>query len=249
MDRIGLAVFAVLVGAGNCANAQQPAPQPEIFIGNAIKQPRPPKPTPENYLAKCLADPGDTVSCHLAKTAKSDGGLENHIRGYVGATSYVTCSKPGGVCLELATYDPGDAQRPATSAAQKRIASLDVTIQFDFDTASVSAAEAGKLKQLAAAMSHAVNAKSRFAIIGHTDSKGTLTYNCDLSRRRAKAVGNWLVTFGVPESKIEVMGAGERLLLHKDNGEAATNRRVGFMKVSKEGVSVVDRISKLCRIN
>lgn len=48
------------------------------------------------------------------------------------------------------------------------------------------------------------------AIIGHTDSKGTEAYNLELSKKRAEAVKQWLVSqAGIDPSRIETTGKGE----------------------------------------
>ncbi len=48
------------------------------------------------------------------------------------------------------------------------------------------------------------------AIIGHTDSKGAEAYNLELSKKRAEAVKQWLVSqAGIDPSRIEPTGKGE----------------------------------------
>ena len=50
---------------------------------------------------------------------------------------------------------------------------------------------------------------SRVVIVGHTDAEGSEKSNLLLSIRRADALANKLVDFGVPEGVIEVDGRGE----------------------------------------
>jgi OmpA-OmpF porin, OOP family len=66
------------------------------------------------------------------------------------------------------------------------------------------------------------------AVIGHTDSVGTLEANDALSLRRAATVRALLVAGGVAESSIEVAGRGEREPLVPVGDEVAEpkNRRV-----------------------
>jgi len=63
---------------------------------------------------------------------------------------------------------------------------------------------------------------------GYTDSKGSDTYNMDLSKRRASAVKNLLVQRGVAENRIEVVGFGETMPVATNDTEAGRqkNRRV-----------------------
>src|SRR5438128_1153075 len=68
----------------------------------------------------------------------------------------------------------------------------------------------------------------RVRIEGHTDSSGSARYNEDLSRRRADAVKSVLLSRGVKEQQMLVLGMGEARPV-ADNGTAtgrAHNRRV-----------------------
>jgi outer membrane protein OmpA-like peptidoglycan-associated protein len=50
----------------------------------------------------------------------------------------------------------------------------------------------------------------RASIVGHTDSDGSDAYNLGLSRRRADAVRNYLVSQGIAASRLTTEGRGER---------------------------------------
>jgi outer membrane protein OmpA-like peptidoglycan-associated protein len=64
-------------------------------------------------------------------------------------------------------------------------------------------------------------------LIGHTDNQGEWGYNLNLSDKRAKAVGDLLIEFGVDESKIVCIGKGdaEPLLPNTTDANKAVNRR------------------------
>ena len=49
----------------------------------------------------------------------------------------------------------------------------------------------------------------RIEVVGHTDSKGSDTYNMGLSRRRAEKVVEFLIQIGVDKKRITSSGAGE----------------------------------------
>ena len=68
-------------------------------------------------------------------------------------------------------------------------------------------------------------------IEGHTNSRGSRTYNQRLSEARAAEVSAWLVEAGLPEGMILARGFGEdRPLVPDEHPEAmAINRRVEFM--------------------
>ena len=63
---------------------------------------------------------------------------------------------------------------------------------------------------------------------GHTDADGSDTYNQDLSERRAKTVGNYLIQNSVSSSRLTTVGYGETQALADNSTDAgkASNRRV-----------------------
>ncbi|MFN0041021.1 MAG: OmpA family protein [Burkholderiales bacterium] len=67
-----------------------------------------------------------------------------------------------------------------------------------------------------------------FAVIGHTDSVGTETFNDALSLKRANRIAQILISHGIPEVSISVADRGERepLVLSADNVPEPKNRRV-----------------------
>lgn len=73
-----------------------------------------------------------------------------------------------------------------------------------------------------------INAETTIAVEGHTDSKGTDALNQKLSERRASAVRDYLVSRGVPSSKITMTGLGETSPVATNDTAAGRqqNRRV-----------------------
>lgn len=65
-------------------------------------------------------------------------------------------------------------------------------------------------------------------VAGHTDSKGTDSYNQQLSMRRAESVANYLMGRGLMRDRFIVTGAGETRPVASNDTEAgrAQNRRV-----------------------
>ena len=78
---------------------------------------------------------------------------------------------------------------------------------FDFDKDSLRPENREMLSRIAGVLlaSHGY----RLQVYGHTDDRGPAPYNKDLSLRRARAVGSYLVTAGVPKEVVEVEGFGE----------------------------------------
>jgi|SoiMethySBSTD1v2_1073268.scaffolds.fasta_scaffold738014_1 outer membrane protein OmpA-like peptidoglycan-associated protein len=115
-----------------------------------------------------------------------------------------------------------------TGAASKAVAkpSISMQVQFDFDSDKVSAGAGETLNNLAKALqSDSLRGRS-FDVIGHTDAKGTPSYNVNLSRRRAASVKSYLVNHGVDAERLRAVGKGMTEPLNKTDPEAPENRRV-----------------------
>ena len=72
-------------------------------------------------------------------------------------------------------------------------------------------------------------------IIGHTDSTGSAEYNLGLSKRRAQAVSDYLVSTGVDAGKLREVGRGEEApIASNDTPEGRTqNRRVEIIAIAE----------------
>jgi OOP family OmpA-OmpF porin len=80
------------------------------------------------------------------------------------------------------------------------------------------------------------NPAVHFEIAGHTDRSGPAQYNLQLSKDRAQAVVNYLVTQGVSSSQLVARGYGETKPLRTELTKDAenTNRRVEFTVLKVE---------------
>jgi outer membrane protein OmpA-like peptidoglycan-associated protein len=71
-----------------------------------------------------------------------------------------------------------------------------------------------------------------FRIEGHTDSKGSRTYNQHLSERRAQSVARYLVErFGIEPTRLQTVGKGEDMPLNPNDPENPKNRRVQIVNL------------------
>ncbi|WP_299186973.1 OmpA family protein [uncultured Psychrobacter sp.] len=80
-------------------------------------------------------------------------------------------------------------------------------ITFAFDDATLSSSFKPTLDKLASTMNQ--YNKTTVNIAGHTDSKGSASYNMGLSRDRAYSVANYLTARGVSSNRINVVAYGE----------------------------------------
>jgi outer membrane protein OmpA-like peptidoglycan-associated protein len=78
---------------------------------------------------------------------------------------------------------------------------------FDFDSSNLRGASRADLADLAASFGKYEGRE--LMIVGHTDATGTDSYNMTLSRQRAQSTADYLVSQGVPSSRIRVVGRGE----------------------------------------
>ncbi len=103
---------------------------------------------------------------------------------------------------------------------------VDLSINFDFDSARLQATSKPLLDNLAQAMNSERLSQLKFKVEGHTDAKGKNEYNQELSARRAAAVQAYLVGQNVPAERLQAEGKGASELLLPDKPMASENRRV-----------------------
>ena len=109
-------------------------------------------------------------------------------------------------------------------------------VSFDFNSATVKPAFSDTLDKLADLLRK--YDRTVVHVVGHTDSVGSDAYNQSLSERRARAVMDYLVSRGVPATRLRSEGRGEREPRDSNTTEAGRqlNRRVEvYMKPIVEG--------------
>ena len=99
-------------------------------------------------------------------------------------------------------------------------------VLFETNRADVKPGAQASLRKLADFLQQ--NPSRSVLIEGHTDSVGSDAYNDKLSRERAQAVANYLVSRGISGQRLIITGAGERYPIASNDTEAgrAENRRV-----------------------
>jgi peptidoglycan-associated lipoprotein len=99
------------------------------------------------------------------------------------------------------------------------------TIYFDTDMYNVDSQDAVALRAQAEYLLQYTGAVA--TIEGHADERGTREYNLALGERRATSARNYLVSLGVPESRLRVVSYGEERPADNASTEAAwaRNRR------------------------
>jgi OOP family OmpA-OmpF porin len=120
---------------------------------------------------------------------------------------------------------PAPVARPAPASVRQAIV-IQADALFDFDK-SVVRPDGKKAIDEALAKLNGVDLEMVIAT-GHTDSIGTDRYNQRLSERRAAAVKDYLVSKGIPASKVTTIGKGESqpVATNKTAEGRQKNRRV-----------------------
>jgi outer membrane protein OmpA-like peptidoglycan-associated protein len=102
----------------------------------------------------------------------------------------------------------------------------DLMITFEMNSDRMTNLGEARARVFADSMLRPELLDKRFLIEGHTDSVGNRVANTDLSRRRAKAVADYLNAAGVDRTRLEVRGMGFKAPLPGRRTSDPANRRV-----------------------
>jgi len=107
-------------------------------------------------------------------------------------------------------------------------------VLFGFDRSDLNASAEDNLDKLVNVLKEYPD--TNIEIQGHTDSKGTDSYNESLSNKRASAVASYLRNRGVSSARISTKGFGESAPIASNDTDAgrSQNRRVDFLITANE---------------
>jgi len=104
---------------------------------------------------------------------------------------------------------------------------IDLEINFDFNSASISQGSMSAVQHLGEALSDPQLKGTTFIVSGHTDGIGGEAFNQDLSERRADTIKHYLVDhYHLAASDLVTVGYGKTRLKDAENPSAPINRRV-----------------------
>jgi len=122
--------------------------------------------------------------------------------------------------------DPLEAERRRLEELMNKIMSDDVYFEFDQATLTSSA------KEILTEVGGILKRETRFTVLteGHTDERGTESYNLGLGMRRAESVVKFLTNYGVASSRLTKVSYGEEQPKAAGHTEDAwaQNRRAAF---------------------
>lgn len=131
--------------------------------------------------------------------------------------------RPGAASMATSAPAPAPVAKPAKPA------SINMQINFDFNSDRISGTSEQTMATLAKALTSPQLENRSFTVIGHTDGKGSSAYNKALSDRRAASVRRYLIDNGVSASRLRAVGKGKSELLNPNDPYAAENRRVEIL--------------------
>jgi peptidoglycan-associated lipoprotein len=120
-------------------------------------------------------------------------------------------------------------EKAKTEPAKKELAPLFLeNVYFAFDKFDLTGAARDILANHAQALKN--RPEVEVMIEGHCDERGTIEYNLALGEKRAKAVKDYLVAFGISPSRLTTISYGKERLVDFGHNEMAwsKNRRAEF---------------------
>lgn len=134
-----------------------------------------------------------------------------------------------------ATRSLSVSEREEIAAIVKDKPKIDLEINFEYNSADISAKSLPSVQALGRALSNPDLKGSTFVVAGHTDAAGGEGYNQDLSERRADAIKRYLTDkYGINGTDLVAVGYGKSKL--KDPGQpmAEANRRVQVVNMENK---------------
>jgi peptidoglycan-associated lipoprotein len=159
----------------------------------------------------------ETTSEDTAATGSGGGTSNTSGVSTLPPSSYSTPSAPSSGIQRGTLGNPADVER--------ELVSIGDTVYFALDSYSLDNQAQGTLDRQAAVLLK--SGSIPVTIEGHADERGTREYNLALGERRATAVKDYLVAFGVNPSRMRTLSYGEERPAVPGSSEAvwAKNRR------------------------
>ncbi|MCR9173328.1 MAG: OmpA family protein [bacterium] len=186
----------------------------------------------------------DNAANKTIATFKSNSKSGRYLVSLPAGKNYGIAVKKDGYLFHSENFDI-----PATAAFQEVEKNIELkqlavgskivlrNIFFDLDKATLRAESTAELQRLIKLMNDVPTLNIELG--GHTDSRGSDSYNMDLSKRRAKAVVDYLTENGIDASRLKWEGYGETQLVNGcSNGvncsdeDHQANRRTEFKVLS-----------------
>jgi len=131
------------------------------------------------------------------------------------------------------TRSLSSSEREEIAEAASSKPKIDLEIQFDYNSAEISAASMPSVQALGRALSNPNLRGSTFVVAGHTDAVGGEAYNQDLSERRADTIKRTLTEkYGISGTDLVTVGYGKSKPKDAANPADPANRRVQVVNMA-----------------
>ena len=136
------------------------------------------------------------------------------------------------------TRSLSQTEREEIASIVKDKPKIDLEINFDYNSADISAKSVPSVQALGRALSNAELKGSTFVVAGHTDAAGGEAYNQELSERRAESIKRYLVDkYGIPGPDLVTVGYGKSKLKDPSQPMAEANRRVQVVNMENKATA------------
>ena len=219
---------------------------------------KPPKATPSTYTPppaavkptvslsadKTTINPGESAKLTWTSTDANNVSIAPEVGAVTAqgtttvtparSTTYtITASGPGGnadATVSIAVNTAPVTEAPKTSSIDELFLQEVADAYFDYDSAELRPDARQAIQKDAAFFKQYPT--MRVTIEGHCDERGSTEYNLALGQRRANAVMQYLVSLGIPESRLNATSWGKEKPFCMEATEAcyAKNRRGHFVQ-------------------
>jgi outer membrane protein OmpA-like peptidoglycan-associated protein len=124
-------------------------------------------------------------------------------------------------------------EREKIASIAKAKPTIDLEINFEFNSATISSTALPQVTALGEALTSSDLKGRTFLLAGHTDAKGSDTYNQGLSERRTEAVKRFLQEkYGIEAANLVAIGYGKTQLKNPSDPFGFENRRVQVVNMA-----------------
>jgi peptidoglycan-associated lipoprotein len=164
-------------------------------------------------LSICVSVVVALTACSSKKKAEDTSGLapEGNVQSAIDSTPM--------------SFDPSGSDSGAIEGLK--------TVNFEYDKSNLT----GQARKLIQGNVQWLKERSatNMQIEGHCDARGSIEYNLSLGERRAQAVKNYMVSLGIPSSRLSIISYGKEKLLSQGDAESdhSKNRRANFLPLNQ----------------
>ena len=165
-----------------------------------------------------------------AGALSGSGSTSRRDRALIGAAVGAAAGAGIGAYMDRQEQELRDSMRGTGVDVERRgddiVLNMPSSVTFGFDSSDLTVQARNALNDVANILTQYTD--TRVNIVGHTDSTGSVSYNQQLSERRAEAVGNYLAQSGVMNNRLYMTGSGPHQPVASNATEEgrAQNRRV-----------------------